>query len=351
VIFDMDGVLVESEPFIAEAAVRMFAEKGVHVTHEEFRPFIGTGEDRFLGGVAEARGVALDMPRDKVRTYEIYLDLIRGRLQPLPGVREFIERCRSLGLRLAVASSADRIKVYGNLRELGLPAHSFHAIVVGDDVVQKKPAPEIFELAADRLWLDPNECLVIEDAESGVAAAKAAGSWRLGLTTSFSAEQLRTAGADWTAPDLASLPDDVLRWFADATAPAQYVAANARLWEQWIADANTALAECPELEARLWVYSVSHRTLQVVVGDPAGRNIAIMMFWCDWLSGPTFWSPQSLRATCFPQDSDSLHDWRFVLEDPVGGFRAEAQSFHWARDVDATDDYAWFMWRPPEDEG
>ena len=54
VIFDMDGVLVESEPFIAEAAVRMFAEKGVAVRPEDFRPFIGTGEDRFLGGVAEA---------------------------------------------------------------------------------------------------------------------------------------------------------------------------------------------------------------------------------------------------------------------------------------------------------
>ena len=56
VIFDMDGVLVESEPFIAEAAVRMFAEKGIQVRPEDFRPFIGMGEDRFLGGVAESSG-------------------------------------------------------------------------------------------------------------------------------------------------------------------------------------------------------------------------------------------------------------------------------------------------------
>ena len=63
VIFDMDGVLVESEPFIAEAAVRMFAEKGVSVRPEDFRPFIGTGEDRFLGGVAESRGCARHAPR------------------------------------------------------------------------------------------------------------------------------------------------------------------------------------------------------------------------------------------------------------------------------------------------
>ena len=79
----------------------MFAEKGVAVRPEEFRPFIGMGEDRFLGGVAEARGVVLEM-RDKVRTYEIYLELIKGRLEPLPGVVEFIGRCRCLNLRLAV---------------------------------------------------------------------------------------------------------------------------------------------------------------------------------------------------------------------------------------------------------
>ena len=85
VIFDMDGVLVESEPFIADASVRMFAEKGVAVRPEDFRPFIGMGEDRFLGGVAEARGVVLEMPRDKVRTYEIYLELIKGASSPFPG--------------------------------------------------------------------------------------------------------------------------------------------------------------------------------------------------------------------------------------------------------------------------
>ncbi len=210
VIFDMDGVLVDSEPFIAEAAVRMFAEKGVEVTHDDFRPFIGTGEDRFLGGVAEARGVVLEMPRDKVRTYEIYLELIQGRLEPLPGVREFIARCRSLALKLAVASSADRMKVEGNLHQLGLPSGTFDAVVVGEDVNRKKPAPDIFEEAARRSGLDPSTCLVIEDAVSGVAAAKAAGSRCLGLTTSFSAEQLREAGADWTAATLAEAPDDVL---------------------------------------------------------------------------------------------------------------------------------------------
>jgi HAD superfamily hydrolase (TIGR01509 family) len=206
----MDGVLTESEPFIAGAAVRMFAEKGITVQPEDFRPFIGMGEDRFIGGVAEARGVTLDMPRDKVRTYEIYLDLIKGQLEPLPGVAEFVNHCRQLGLKLAVASSADRMKVEGNLNEIGFSPTAFDAVIVGEDVARKKPAPDIFLEAARRLGLDPTACLVVEDAVSGVTAAKAAGARCLGLTTSFRADQLAAAGADWTAPNLETAPGDVL---------------------------------------------------------------------------------------------------------------------------------------------
>ena len=122
VIFDMDGVLVDSEPFLAEAAIRMFAEKGFEVKPAEFHPFVGMGEDRYLGGPAEARDIPIDPAKDKARTYALYLDLIRGKLHPLPGVREFVARCREKGLLLAVASSADAIKVEGNLHEIGLPA-------------------------------------------------------------------------------------------------------------------------------------------------------------------------------------------------------------------------------------
>ena len=151
VIFDMDGVLCDSEPFIAEAAQRMFQETyGLSVTRGDFAPFVGAGEDRFIGGVAEKYGVALSMPRDKERTYAIYLDIIKGRLRPLPGAVDFIHLCRARGLKLALATSADRIKMEGNLREIGIPQSTFDAIVAGEDVVKKKPDPHIFLLAAQR---------------------------------------------------------------------------------------------------------------------------------------------------------------------------------------------------------
>ena len=210
VVFDMDGVLVESEPFIMEASSRMFAEKGYTIGHAEFKPFVGMGEDRFIGGPAEKFGIKLDPARDKARTYEIYLDIIKGKLKPLSGAVELVYKCRDRGFKLAVASSADRIKVEGNLRELGIPAETFAAIVTGDDVARKKPAPDIFLEAIRRLGVEPASCLIVEDAVAGVAAAKAAGSKCLAVTSTFPPEKL--AAADWIVTDLRNVSDQVLSW-------------------------------------------------------------------------------------------------------------------------------------------
>ena len=212
VVFDMDGVLCDSEPFICEAATRMFAQRhGLRVKAEDFVPFIGAGEDRYLGGVGEKYGQAMDLAADKKCTYEIYLEIIRGRLRPLAGVREFIADCRGLGMRLAVATSADEVKMQGNLREIGLAPETFDALVNGLQVARKKPHPEIFQRAIRQLAVEPGQSLVVEDAPNGIRAGRAAGARCLGLTTSFNADALRAAGADWTAPDLAHVPAEVLR--------------------------------------------------------------------------------------------------------------------------------------------
>lgn len=211
IIFDMDGVLCDSEPLINEAAITMLAETyGIKAQPEEFIPFVGMGEDLYVGGVAEAHGVTLTLPRDKTRVYEIYLDIIKGRLQPVAGVHAFVAACRRKGLKLAVATSADRMKMNGNLAEIALPASSFDACVTGDDVTRKKPHPDIFERAADCLGLAPADTLVIEDAPQGVQAAKTAGALCLALSTSFSAERLREAGADWVAADFTLLPSGIV---------------------------------------------------------------------------------------------------------------------------------------------
>jgi len=211
IIFDMDGVLCDSEPFICEAAMRMFEQTyGVIVRREDFAPFVGTGEDRFIGGVAEKYDIPLVMPRDKEQVYKIYLDIIRGRLHPLPGAVDFVAACRSRGLKTALATSADAVKMRGNLHEIGIPASDFDAVITGDDVQRKKPDPQIFLLAAERLNIPPQHCLVIEDAPAGIRAAKAAGAFALGITSSFNAETLLQCGADDVAQDLAHVPPDLL---------------------------------------------------------------------------------------------------------------------------------------------
>ena len=203
----MDGVLTDSEPFIIEAATRMFAERfELIVKHDDFLPFTGAGEDRFLGGVAGKYGVKLTMPADKERVYAIYLQIIRGRLHPLAGAVEFIEECRRRKLKCALATAADRVKMEGNLREIGVPPERFDAIVTGSEIERKKPDPQAFQVAAQRMGLDNAQCIVVEDAVNGVKAGKAAGSRVLGITTSFDAATLRAIGADWTAPDLAHVP-------------------------------------------------------------------------------------------------------------------------------------------------
>jgi HAD superfamily hydrolase (TIGR01509 family) len=134
----------------------------------------------------------------------------RGRLEPAIGAREFIDWCRQLGLKLAVVGGADNVTMENNLRQVNLPPELFDAIVTGEDIARKKPAPDVFMLAARRMGLRPDECLVIEDAVAGVQAAKSAGCKCLGLTGSFSEGDLLNAGADWVAPDLASVPEGVL---------------------------------------------------------------------------------------------------------------------------------------------
>ena len=208
VIFDMDGVLTDSEPLINAAAVQMFKELGLSVSPNDFLPLVGTGEDRYIGGVAELHKFPIDLPHAKRRTYEIYLDLVPTQLEVFPGARALVSHCRVAGLKVAVASSADRIKVAANLAKIGLPLESWDAVITGEDVVNKKPAPEIFLKAAERLGKAASQCVVVEDAVNGVRAALAAGMRCVAVAQSFAPDLLSAANlvrgsiADVSVPDL-----------------------------------------------------------------------------------------------------------------------------------------------------
>lgn len=206
-LFDMDGVLVDSEEFICKAAIKMFEGLGVEVKAEDFLPFVGAGEDRYLGGVAEKYGVTIDISEAKKSTYEIYDDIVKGELLALPGTIDFINKCKSKGLKIALATSADRSKMHMNLREMGIGEEVFDAIVNGLDVDRKKPFPDIYLEAAKRIGADIEKCIVVEDAVNGVDAANAAGAKCLALTTSFSKEQLEDA--EWIIANLSEITEEL----------------------------------------------------------------------------------------------------------------------------------------------
>jgi len=207
VLFDMDGVLVDSEELIAQAARMMFLEKySAEIPRKAFYPYVGAGEDRFLGGPAAEYGLGIDLPAAKARTYEFYDTLATQYLEILPGAVEYLHACRELGLKIALASAADLTKVLINLRILGIDAEFFDALVTGSNVERKKPFPDIYLVAAKNVGVEPGRCLVVEDAVNGIRAGVAAGASCLGLTTSFPEKELRKAGASWCAPHLGAAP-------------------------------------------------------------------------------------------------------------------------------------------------
>ncbi len=199
-IFDMDGLLVDSEP-VAEAALGRFLRSHGH----DLRP--GTME-RTLGRrlpeamvvIAEDYGLAL--PLDELtRTYdELRLAALRGNLEPMPGAAALLTFARSAGLRLALATSSLRTHADLSLAETRL-AGLFDAEATGEEVERGKPEPDIFLLAAARLGEEPAACVVLEDAPAGLAAAAAAGMRRLWVPN------VKTRGLPLPVPIDAELSD------------------------------------------------------------------------------------------------------------------------------------------------
>jgi len=174
VIFDMDGVLVDSEPLGMEAMRRVMARQGVPYTEADNNEFVGRTtleECRIL----KARHRLEADERDLTRQYvDILVDLIRERPRPMPGVPEVLADLGARGCRMALASSAEPVVIATNLDALDL-GRFFEAIVSGTEVARGKPAPDVFLETAKRLGLPAPRCLVVEDSRNGLLAAKAAG--------------------------------------------------------------------------------------------------------------------------------------------------------------------------------
>lgn len=195
-IFDMDGVLADTESLIARASIDMFRELyNAKLTADDFRPFIGTGAVRYVEGPAQALGITIDLDRAlEVRLNNFKKLLDAGECHPCPGAVELVEAAaRSGDWKLAIATSSPRPKAIPTLEAAHVPIEMFSEIITGDMVTHKKPHPEIYEAAHQAVGLPKNHCIVVEDAVTGVTAAKAAGLKCIAVTNSFRRDELAEA--------------------------------------------------------------------------------------------------------------------------------------------------------------
>jgi len=200
----MDGVLTDSEDLINEAAIAGLRGYGIEPEPADFLPFLGMGEDHYIGGVARKYGLAY-VPEMKARVYEIYFGLISGRLTAFPGVHDLLEQLKTQKVFLGVASCADRIKIAANLAAIKVKQEWFHTIMAGDEVQNMKPAPDIYLAAAEKLDVAPKSCCVIEDSINGIRAAKTAGMRCVAVAQSFGASELQAAAPDCIRPGVGSI--------------------------------------------------------------------------------------------------------------------------------------------------
>ncbi len=203
-IFDMDGLLIDSEP-IAERALEQF----LRLHGQELRPglmesTLGRRLPEAMVVIAETYG--LTVPLDEMtRTYDqLRLAALRGNLEPMPGAASLVAFGREAGLRLALATSSRRSHADLSLAETAL-AGLFDAEATGDEVEHGKPAPDIFLLAAERLGVAPSDCVVLEDAPAGLAAAAAAGMGKIWVPNEKTRGLPVSVPVDVELPDLAAV--------------------------------------------------------------------------------------------------------------------------------------------------
>src|SRR5436190_20267674 len=203
VIFDMDGVLVDSEPLHFVVANEVLGTAGHSLSRAENEEFIGCTADHFWDALIERKR----LPDTRLYWQGLYDDAVLRMLSrewpAADGVHDLVRHLQRLGTRLAVASSARSSWIEATLRSIGLP-DAFEALASGDDVEHGKPAPDIYLLAAERIGVAPERCLAIEDSPTGVLSASRAGMTVLGVGTPYTAH-LTLAGARRVVDSLAEL--------------------------------------------------------------------------------------------------------------------------------------------------
>lgn len=213
-IFDMDGTLVDNMRFHTAAWQALLEENGVEFDERKFMVETAGRTNREIlptvfGELTDDRMATL-----AVRKETLYREAFLPKRKPIAGVVEFLTRSKDLGIKMAVATAASNANMEYILDGLDL-RRFFDAVTTANDVAAGKPDPAMFLVSADKLNVEPSNCLVFEDAFGGFEAARRAGMKAIGITTVNSAEEIMAAEAvvethaNFTAIDPAGL---IERW-------------------------------------------------------------------------------------------------------------------------------------------
>lgn len=190
VIFDMDGVIIDSEPIHFEIEKKIFEELGIDISLHEHYSFVGTSSQNMWEQIVKKYNLPNSAKELTKRDKDLYLNYLitENNLQPIPGVSELIKELYTVHYSLVLASSASMDNIDMVLAKFNLFGF-FQSKISGAELQYAKPHPEIFLEAAKSVGADPGTCLVIEDSENGITAAKAAGMKCIGFINPNSGPQ------------------------------------------------------------------------------------------------------------------------------------------------------------------
>ena len=206
VIFDCDGVLVDSERLSIRLDAKLLAQLGWPLSEDEIvERWVGRTEAAMRAEIEEHLG--RDIGAEWNAFGERYIAAFAAELRPVDGIADAVDAIQAAGYATCVASSGDHAKIRRNLALTGLSDRFGDRIFSGDDVEQGKPAPDLFLHAASVMGVAPSRTAVVEDSRHGVAAARAAGMWAFayagGVTPATALEGDRTT----VFADMSELPD------------------------------------------------------------------------------------------------------------------------------------------------
>lgn len=212
VIFDMDGVIVDSEGLHREADDIILAKYGVKLNDSEWASYLGQREQEVWAQIKKKSNLKEDAEYLRKEKDEYYLQLIDKKLRLFPGFRTFLGLVKEKNLKIALVSSSPRNQVNKILEKFSL-TNSFTLNLSGNDVAHPKPHPEPYQKTIDKLQVKPEECIVIEDTITGIKSAKAAGCNIVAVTNTFAAVSLEKAGADLVVNNLEEISANIIALF------------------------------------------------------------------------------------------------------------------------------------------